>query len=238
MRIEIANLNFQYRDNPPLFQDVNLSIPLQKWVAITGNSGSGKTSLAKLISGLIKPESGKIVFQRNEIPRNEILRNEIPNSGVHFGYLFQNPDDQFVHFNIEREVAFNLENRNVDPAVMKEKVKLSLMEIGLFGRKSDSPNNLSGGEKQRLALAGMMISQPDVLILDEPCSFLDIFTQIQLYQKIDELKKKKISILWITQEDHEIKMADYVIHLDEGRVIFTGSSENYIKHFGITDGKA
>jgi len=233
MRIEIANLNFQYRDNPPLFQDVNLSIPLQKWVAITGNSGSGKTSLAKLISGLIKPESGRIVFQRNEIPGNEI-----PNTRVHFGYLFQNPDDQFVHFNIEREVAFNLENRNVDPDVMKEKVKLSLMEIGLFGRKSDSPNNLSGGEKQRLALAGMMISQPDVLILDEPCSFLDIFTQIQLYQKIEELKKKKISILWITQEDNEIKMADYVIHLDEGRVIFTGSSEDYIKHFGITDGKA
>jgi len=233
MRIEIANLTFQYRDNPPLFQDVNLSIPLQKWVAITGNSGSGKTSLAKLISGLIKPESGRIVFQRNEIPRNEI-----PNTRVHFGYLFQNPDDQFVHFNIEREVAFNLENRNVDPAIMKEKVKLSLMEIGLFGRKSDSPNNLSGGEKQRLALAGMMISQPDVLILDEPCSFLDIFTQIQLYQKIEELKKKKISILWITQEDNEIKMADYVIHLNEGRVIFTGSSEDYIKHFGITDGKA
>jgi len=233
MRIEIANLTFQYRDNPPLFQDVNLSIPLQKWVAITGNSGSGKTSLAKLISGLIKPESGRIVFQRNEIPRNEI-----PNTRVHFGYLFQNPDDQFVHFNIEREVAFNLENRNVDPAIMKEKVKLSLMEIGLFGRKSDSPNNLSGGEKQRLALAGMMINQPDVLILDEPCSFLDIFTQIQLYQKIEELKKKKISILWITQEDNEIKMADYVIHLNEGRVIFTGSSEDYIKHFGITDGKA
>jgi energy-coupling factor transport system ATP-binding protein len=201
-------------------------------VAITGNSGSGKTSLAKLISGLIKPESGRIVFQRNEIPRNEI-----PNSRVHFGYLFQNPDDQFVHFNIEREVAFNLENRNVDPAVMKEKVKLSLMEIGLFGRKSDSPNNLSGGEKQRLALAGMMISQPDVLILDEPCSFLDIFTQIQLFQKIDELRKRKVSIIWITQEDHEIKMADYVIRLDEGRVIFTGSREDYIKHFGMSDGK-
>jgi energy-coupling factor transport system ATP-binding protein len=232
MRIEIANLTFQYRDNLPLFQDVNLSIPLQKWVAITGNSGSGKTSLAKLISGLIKPESGRIVFQRNEIPRNEI-----PNSRVHFGYLFQNPDDQFVHFNIEREVAFNLENRNVDPAVMKEKVKLSLMEIGLFGRKSDSPNNLSGGEKQRLALAGMMISQPDVLILDEPCSFLDIFTQIQLFQKIDELRKRKVSIIWITQEDHEIKMADYVIRLDEGRVIFTGSREDYIKHFGMSDGK-
>jgi len=232
MRIEISNLNFRYRDNPLLFQDVNLSIPLQKWVAITGNSGSGKTSLAKLISSLIKPESGRIVFQRNGISRNEI-----PNSGVHFGYLFQNPDDQFVHFNIEREVAFNLENRNVVPAVMKEKVKLSLMEIGLFERKSDSPNNLSGGEKQRLALAGMMISQPDVLILDEPCSFLDIFTQIQLFQKIDELRKRKVSIIWITQEDHEIKMADYVIRLDEGRVIFTGSREDYIKHFGMSDGK-
>jgi ABC-type multidrug transport system ATPase subunit len=120
---------------------------------------------------------------------------------------------------------------------MKEKVKLSLMEIGLFGRKSDSPNNLSGGEKQRLALAGMMISQPDVLILDEPCSFLDIFTQIQLFQKIDELRKRKVSIIWITQEDHEIKMADYVIRLDEGRVIFTGSREDYIKHFGMSDGK-
>ncbi|MBU4445100.1 ATP-binding cassette domain-containing protein, partial [bacterium] len=98
MRIQISGLDFQYKVVQQLFRNINLSIPLQCRVVITGDSGSGKTSLVKLISGLLKPDKGQIIFEMNGAAQRDI----------HFGYLFQNPDDQFVHFNIEREVAFNL----------------------------------------------------------------------------------------------------------------------------------
>lgn len=225
MRIQISGLDFQYKVAQQLFRNINLSIPLQRRVVITGDSGSGKTSLVKLISGLLKPDKGQIIFEINGAAQRNI----------HFGYLFQNPDDQFIHFNIEREVAFNLENRGMSSTEMQVKATETLEEIDLIDRKSDSPNSLSGGEKQRLALAGMMITQPDILIMDEPCSFLDIFTQIRLYKKIEMLGKQGVSVIWISQETHEIRMADYVIALDQGQVIYTGNSGDYLKKFRNSD---
>jgi len=219
LRIRISDLDFQYKKSTPLFNNINLEIPLNSRVIVTGNSGSGKTTLLKLIAGLLEPGSGRISFELNGKCRNDI----------HFGYLFQNPDDQIVHFNIERELAFNLENRGVPSAEMRIQVENTLQEYDLADRRDDSPNYLSGGEKQRLALAGMMISHPDILILDEPCSFLDINAQIQLYRRISDLRKQNVSVIWISQENHEIRMADYVIELDQGAVTWTGKSVDYLK---------
>ena len=226
MNIELVDLTFHYQDNQPIFEHLNLSIPLQHWVVITGGSGSGKTTLVKLIAGLLKPDQGRIIFPSNEINHADF----------HFGYLFQNPDDQLIHFNLERELAFNLENHGTEPQTMREKVENGLRDIELFERRAESPNNLSGGEKQRLALAGMLISQPQILILDEPCSFLDIFAQMDLQAMIKKLRQERLSILWISQEDHEIRLADYVICLKQGQVIFTGEVQGYIERFGkLTD---
>jgi len=225
LRIQINGLDFQYKIRQKLFRNINLSIPLQRRVVITGDSGSGKTSLVKLISGLLKPDKGQIIFEMNGAAQRNI----------HFGYLFQNPDDQLIHFNIERELAFNLENRGLNFGEMQVKVTEALEEIDLIDRKSDLPNRLSGGEKQRLALAGMMITQPDILIMDEPCSFLDIFAQIRLYKKIEMLGKQGVSVIWISQEVHEIRMADYVIALDQGQVIYKGNSSEYLKIFRNSD---
>jgi len=226
LNIELVDLTFHYQDNQPIFEHLNLSIPLQRWVVITGSSGAGKTTLVKLIAGLLKPNRGRITFQGNEYCRPDF----------HFGYLFQNPDDQLIHFNLERELAFNLENRGFEPRLMRLKVANALKEIGLSERRAESPNNLSGGEKQQLALAGMMISQPPILILDEPCSFLDIFARMNLQAKIKELRRERLSILWISQEAHEIRLADYVIGLNRGQVIFTGEVQDYFKRFGkLTD---
>jgi len=219
LRIRIRDLDFQYKKSPHLFKNITLEIPLNALVVVTGNSGSGKTTLLKLIAGLLEPDSGEIIFELDGKRREDI----------HFGYLFQNPDDQIVHFNIERELAFNLENRDVPPEEMFVRVENALREYSLYDRRGDSPNFLSGGEKQRLALAGMMISNPDILILDEPCSFLDINAQIQLYRRIAELRRRKVSIIWISQEIHEIQMADFVIELERGEVIWQGKSADYLK---------
>jgi energy-coupling factor transport system ATP-binding protein len=221
LNIELFDLTFHYKNNQPIFKHLNLSIPLQQWVIITGDSGSGKTTLVKLVAGLLQPDQGQIIFPGTEINRSDFQ----------FGYLFQNPDDQLIHFNIEREVAFNLENCGVEPHEMRIKVENALREIELFDRRTESPNNLSGGEKQRLALAGMMIGQPQLLILDEPCSFLDIFAQMDLQAKIKKLRQEQLSILWISQEEQEICLANYVICLQQGQVVFAGKVHDYFGQF-------
>jgi len=220
LRLEICNLNFHYKNSQPLFQNLNIHIPPCERLIITGISGSGKTTLLKLISGLLVPDSGGINFEIDEKDSR----------AIHFAYLFQNPDNQFVHFNLERELAFNLENRSVSSSEMHSRVAESLCEYNLETRRSDSPNSLSGGEKQRLALAGMMISNPEVLLLDEPCSFLDIYAQLQLYGKIDRLIASGVSVIWISQEPSEIEMADYIIELESGRLVFGGNRSEYFKH--------
>jgi energy-coupling factor transport system ATP-binding protein len=225
LRINICDLDFHYTKAPPLFRQLNINIPISKRIVITGNSGSGKTTLLKLIAGLLIPDSGTIRF--------EIQGKDRP--AIQFGYLFQNPDNQFIHFNIERELAFNLENRGVPPTDMHTRVTDTLQEYRLLSRRTDSPNQLSGGEKQRLALAGMMISDPDVLLLDEPCSFLDIHAQLQLYSKIDELVSRGIGVIWIGQSPYELKMADHIIVLDAGRLLFCGSRSAYFQKDRILD---
>jgi len=218
LSIKLLDVSFGYNSDAPLFSHLNLNIPTCCWVTITGDCGSGKTTLAKLIAGILTPISGDIIFPW-------------VNGNSHkpeFGYLFQNPDDQFVHFNIEREIAFSLENIGIAPDEMFNKVEESLRKANLWNRRNDSPNNLSGGEKQRLALAGMLITEPKVLILDEPTSFLDVVTQAELYKITKELLDEKVSIIWITQEPNEIYMSDYVVELNCGEVSYYGESADYI----------
>jgi len=209
LNIRLDEIGFAYPGNPPIFDQLNLSIPLPGWTAITGECGAGKTTLAKLIAGLLKPTSGSIYFEKDN-------RREVPAT---IGYLFQNPDDQFVHFNIGREVAFNLENHGVHPTVVRQAVQRILKNTRLYDRRNDSPHDLSGGEKQKLALADWLISQPQLLILDEPGAFLDIPTRYELYQNIRDLIINGLRILWITQDETEIAMADYVIVLERGRPV-------------------
>ncbi|MDD5766807.1 MAG: ABC transporter ATP-binding protein [Candidatus Marinimicrobia bacterium] len=204
MSIRFIDVSFSYAKKP-VFSRLNLEIPENKWIAITGDCGTGKSTLAKMIAGILKPDSGRIEFP-------QVPSVEYPN----FGYLFQNPEDQFVHFFIEREIAFNLENRNYPIEMMMRKVHENLEKIGLFDRRKDSPNRLSGGEKQRLALAGMMISEPKYLILDEPSSYLDILAQNDLIQSITTLHANGVEIFWITQNEREKALSEFCIEVSDG----------------------
>lgn len=216
--IRIENLSFRYSHQPYLFQHFDLEIPLKRWVAITGGCGTGKSTLAKLICGLLEFDEGSITVELNQ-----------DNQSPRFGYLFQNPDDQFVHFNIEREVAFALENEGRPTDLVRKEVADTLRQLGLWQRRQDSPDNLSGGEKQKLALAGMIIDSPDILILDEPTSFLDIDARLDLYRIIYARRQFYNGIFWISQEANEIALAEHVIALDRGRLIFQGEPEQFLE---------
>jgi len=207
LSIRFVDVSFSYAKKP-VFSCLNLEIPEKEWIAITGNCGTGKSTLAKLIAGILRPDSGRIEFP-------QAPTGEVPN----FGYLFQNPEDQFVHFFIEREIAFNLENWNHPIELMTQKVLENLEKIGLLDRRKDSPNRLSGGEKQRLALTGTMISEPNYLILDEPSSYLDIIAQNELIRQVETHHANGVGIFWITQNEQEKALSEFCIEVADGNAI-------------------
>ncbi|NLA23123.1 MAG: ABC transporter ATP-binding protein [Candidatus Marinimicrobia bacterium] len=215
MILRLDGIDFSYHGNQPVFKNLDLTIPLNCWAVLTGDCGTGKTTLAKLIAGLLKPDKGSIRFEND---------NDINNS-LEVGYIFQNPDDQFVHFNIEREVAFNLENRGASPAIVRKAVQLALESVNLWPRRENSPHELSGGEKQKLAIADWLVSKPQVLIFDETTAFLDLPTRFELYENIRQLIVAGLSVIWISQEDYEIAFADYIIELLPGYLLRTSSNK-------------
>jgi len=216
MSIIFQDICFNY-SGTPLFLDLNLKIRLYKWVAITGECGSGKTTLIKIIAGLLQPNSGKLyipeMFTANPL-------------GI--GYIFQNPDDQLVQLNLERELAFNLENIGLSYQEIDRRVKAALRNMKLWERREDSPNELSGGQKQYLALMSVLIANPALLLLDEPTSFLDIVDRINFYKQTENRMDGTLSVIWTTHEKDELYLADYIIELDAGRIVYQGETGSYL----------
>ncbi len=211
MSILFKNVNYSYKSRFTL--DVNIQIPNNSWTVIVGKSGAGKSTLLKLLIGIIKPNFGEVIFDSKK-------------SGM--GFIFQNPDDQIIQVSLEKELAFNLENQAVDVDIIRDKVQNTLKEYDFDNRGEESPNNLSGGEKQRLALAATLISNPNILIFDEPSSFLDYEQKEKLYRRIEKLKQDGKTIIWTSHELDEILLADHVIELDNGHVIYEGDRDNYL----------
>ncbi len=205
MNIILNAVDFWYRPQEPIFTDLNLTIPLRSWVAITGESGCGKTTLVKLLAGLLQPCRGEIVY-----PFSDTLP---------VGFLYQNPEDQLVQLNVERELAFNLENQGLRVPEMRNQVNKVLRVWNLYERRLATSQELSGGEKQRLALASVLINNPRILILDEPTARLDIFTRLELYQIIPNLVANGISIVWVTQDEYEIALAEAVLEISNDGAI-------------------
>lgn len=217
MRVVLEDLSFSYKRKRKVFDHLNLVFPGKRVIAITGSNGSGKTTLLKLIAGILKPDSGRIVFEgfESEPPR--------------LGFVFQNPSEQFVHFTVEREIGFGLENFGYSSDVIVERVNEVLHEFGLYKKRKNSPDELSGGEQQRLSIASSVVYEPEVFLMDEPTSYLDEPGRKLFFETIDSLRGKGYSILWVTQDTLELKLADYVLLLEGGKVAFFGEAERFFK---------
>lgn len=212
MNIKLNNLKYSIKSGFSL--SVNLEIPANSWIVITGETGSGKTTLLKLLAGIIAPDSGEIYFG--------IVNPEI-------GFIFQNPDDQLIQLSIEKELVFNLENQAMPINKIRKRLDMFLEKYGFNKIRKKSPNNLSDGEKQRLALAATLISEPDILIFDEPTSFLDYKQRELLYQQIDYLKQSGKTIIWTSHDIDEYLLADYILELKNGQVSYLGSKQEFIR---------
>ena len=230
--IEIKNLYYSYQESEFALKNINLKIESGQFVSILGSNGSGKSTLALCLSGLLNPTSGEILID-GEAASSDNVRKKT-------GILFQNPDNQILTSTVERELAFTLENLNTPYEIMKNKVSDYINKFKLKNFINRIPDSLSGGEKQKITLASVIISEPDYLILDEPTSLLSPKSKSEMIEIIKDYHKKNgKTVILITQISSEALFSDKVVIMKNGEIVNIEKPENifnesgYLQEYGI-----
>jgi energy-coupling factor transport system ATP-binding protein len=214
--IEIKNLKFKYNQDQTSYtlNDVSFHVKHGEWLSIVGHNGSGKSTTARLIGGLLVADSGQIIVDGQELTEETVwdIRDKI-------GMVFQNPDNQFVGATVEDDVAFGLENKGLPYKEMVSRVQEALSFVGMMDFKDREPARLSGGQKQRVAIAGIIAMRPSILILDEATSMLDPEGRQELIQSIEAIRQQYgMTVLSITHDLDEVAMSNRVLVLKQGKV--------------------
>ena len=216
--IEVSNLSFSYTEEGNTIQDVSFSIPKGSYTTIIGHNGSGKSTIAKLIIGLLKAQSGTI-----RILGTELTPETVYDLRSHVGIVFQNPDNQFIGSTVADDIAFGLENHCVPQEDMQALIEKSAASVGMSDFLQAEPTHLSGGQKQRVAIAGILAMTPDIII-DESTSMLDPQGKVSINAQIKRLHdEKNITILSITHDMEEVAQSQHVIVLNHGVVEMEGT---------------
>lgn len=224
--IEVKDLFFEYEENNPTIDHINFQIKKGTYTTILGHNGSGKSTIAKLLMGLLEKKNGTILVGGIEL--NEQNLNDVRKQ---IGIVFQNPDNQFIGATVRDDIAFGLENMCVDPQKMDSIIETYAKKVNMYEFLDHEPTKLSGGQKQRVAIAGILAMEPEIIILDEATSMLDPRGKNEINQLVQELNKdKNITILSITHDIEEASRSDYVILLGGGHIIDQGKPEDVLTH--------
>lgn len=220
--VRLEHVFYKYEDTEKYaVKDVSISAQKGEWVALLGHNGSGKSTIAKLLNGLLFPEDGLIKIGHFVLSEKNIwdIRRQV-------GMVFQNPDNQFVGATVQDDVAFGLENHGVPHDTMVERVESALNEVGMQSYALHEPARLSGGQKQRVAIAGVLALQPDVIILDEATSMLDPRGRAEVMETIRIMREQEdITVISITHDLDEVLFADRVIVMNNGEVHSEGTPQ-------------
>lgn len=214
--IELKNVSFRYDKTVEEYQidTVSFHVKQGEWLSIVGHNGSGKSTVVRLIDGLLEAESGEIYVDGKQLTRETIweIRSKI-------GIVFQNPDNQFVGATVEDDVAFGLENQGIPREEMLQRVEKAIEQVGMLEFKDREPSRLSGGQKQRVAIAGIIALRPTIIILDEATSMLDPEGREDLITVMRELQKKfQLTIISITHDLTEIALSDRTLVFQKGKL--------------------
>ena len=221
--IKIKNLYFAYGydEQKNILDEINLEIKQGELIAFMGANGSGKSTLARLLNYLLKKKSGVIITDDlNYDDENNIykIRSKV-------GMVFQNPDNQIVSDIICEDIAFGPENLNLDENEINQRVENALKMVDMFEYKSSLVSNLSGGQKQKIAIAGILAMNPDYIIFDESTSMINDKQEI-LEQIFDLNRKYQKTIIFITHDIEEAIRFNRLIILDKSKIIFDDTPEN------------
>jgi energy-coupling factor transport system ATP-binding protein len=222
--IEIREAGYAYTGrkgwSKPVFEGLNLLIPSGRYVAVMGPNGAGKSTLGKLIKGLLAPSSGQVFIAGQPLKPGEI--------SPRVGYVFSNPENQIVASVVEEDVAFALENRGMDPSSMSLRIRDSLRLVEMEDYRFHLPHLLSGGQQQKVVLAGVLAMESEILVLDEPTSMLDLQDRREILDLFGKIHRQRgRTLLHMTHSFAEALRAQDFIYLDHGRVSFYGAWDDF-----------
>ncbi len=221
--IEVKNLCFAYDEKDKTIDNVSFSVEKGSYTTIVGHNGSGKSTIAKLIAGLLEKKSGSITIDGMNLDMEHLnqIREKI-------GIVFQNPDNQFIGSTVRDDIAFGLENHCVPQEDMDAIINENAGKVHMSAYLDQEPSHLSGGQKQRVAIAGILAMKPEIIIFDEATSMLDPKGKDEIKKVIMDLHRKtNLTILSITHDIEEVASGDYVLALDDGHLAMQGTPEEF-----------
>ena len=222
--VSCERVSFSYPGSGrPALSGVSLDLRQGEYVGVVGPNGGGKSTLVRLLNGLLKPDSGRVLVSGRD-PATEPFEVR-----KHLGVLFQNPENGLVAPFVEDDVAFGLENLGVPREEMRERVARAIRTVGLEGFERREPHTLSGGEKQRVALAGLLVAEPEILVLDEPTSMLDSAGRMEVLEYLHALQSEK-TVLHVTHHLEELTGADRIYVLNGGELVADETPERFFSN--------
>ena len=219
--ISFKNVTFKYRpESSVVLDDITSEIYEGEFVAVLGYNGSGKSTMAKLMNGILLPTTGDVIVDgintKNEDNLLQIRKN--------VGMVFQNPDNQIVATIVEEDIAFAPENLGLPQKEIEKRVTDAIEAVGLNKHRFDAPYKLSGGQKQRVAIAGVLAMESRCIVLDEPTAMLDPVGRQLVMNVVKRInKEKRITIVLITHFMEEAALADRIIVLSDGKIALSGT---------------
>lgn len=234
MSIIVENLIHVYNPGSPFettaLSNININIEQGEFVGLIGHTGSGKSTLIQHLNGLLKPTKGKIYINNLDISDKNVKLREIRKK---VGLVFQYPEYQLFEETIYKEVAFGPTNLGLSDSEIKSRVKeaLNIVRLNFEEIKDRSPFELSGGQRRRIAIAGVIAMKPEVLILDEPTAGLDPMGRDEILNQIKKLHLKyKITVILVSHSMEDIaKLVDQIIVMDKGKIALTGTPRQVFK---------
>lgn len=234
--IEVKDVSFTYQDmHYNALSRMNLNIPAGQLVVIMGKSGAGKSTLCRLLNALIPKFYNGMFYGTVEILNELTFEKEVFELAKDVGMVFQDFESQLFSTNVELECAFGQENLCVPKDEMLNRIKESLFKVGLVGFENRNPTTLSGGEKQRLAIASVLAMKPKILIMDEPTTDLDPVGKSEVFAICELLKQEDVTLLLV---EHEIELAyraDKIILMDKGEMVLEGAPDEILRKVGFLE---
>ena len=224
--IEVSNVTFNYsaqgeQDAPPALRDVHLRIDTGETVAIIGHNGSGKSTLAKLLAAILHPTSGTVSIDGLH---TDTTGEDLWTIRQRVGMVFQNPDDQLVANSVIDDIAFGPENLGLPRFEIEERIQEAMKLLDLSDYAEMAISELSVGQKQRVAIAGVLAMRPRYLLLDEPTTMISGHTARNLLATLRHLAhEQNLTVIHITHYMHEVTAFKRVIVMDEGKILMDGT---------------
>lgn len=233
MSLCLENVTYEYESGTAMYvkalEQVSIKIDENEFIGIIGHTGSGKSTLMQLMNGLLVPTQGRVLLNGEDINGKDYNKRQLH---CNIGLVFQYPENQLFESSVLKDVMFGPLNKGMTPEEAEHQAKLSLNRVNIGEEYYDkTPFELSGGEKRRVAIAGVMAMNPEILILDEPTAGLDPYSRDELLHSLKEQHRNGKTILIVSHSMEDVvKYVDRIIVLREGHIQFDGNKSEVFSH--------